>query len=291
MSLLIILLTLALVQIWGSGAPLHKDEWYARLAERLQQLKGLAAIRGGVMFASIFLPALAVSLLLAMVDAIFGGFFLLVVSVPLLLYCMGRGDFNETVANYLKHWYRGDSEGAWQVVEPMLREAGQTGDVENAEQMQEQMFRATAYRAFERLFAVLFWFLVAGIGGALVYRLSAIYRNSHREDGLAQRWLWLLEWLPVRVMGFSFAVVGNFAGCYEAWRRCLGCGQRSTVDVLEEYLEGALGGIHPGACMSEAGGVDGRKYCGAQLEALRSLLSRTLLLWITVIALAVLIGL
>lgn len=298
MALLIALLALGLVQLWGSGAPLHRDGWFRWWCNRLSGVARLQRDAGLMLGAAILPPVLLAALLMVLAEALLGGLGTLLAGVPLLLYCLGRGNFNEMLSEYLRNWYRGDLDAARASAAALLNGGGEErsgcdGRPLNEQALHQEVFRGAAYCAFERLFAVLFWFLLLGIPGALLYRLSALYAEQVRGgegDSTALRWLWLLEWLPVRVLGFSFAIVGNFAGCYRAWRECLTCRQRESADVLEAYLEGALGGIDPGECSAGGEVAEGQRFCGAQLEALQALLSRALLLWITVMAIWVLLG-
>ncbi|WP_193166225.1 regulatory signaling modulator protein AmpE [Microbulbifer hainanensis] len=289
MALLTVLLALGLVQLWGSGAPLHRDDWFHWWRRRLAARGDLQRNPGLLLGVTILPPVVAVAIVMVLADALLGWLGALVCGVPLLLYCLGRGNFNEMLSNYLRHWYQGDLEAARTAAAPLLQDIGE--EAGSGQQLHEQVFRGAAYCAFERLFAVLFWFILLGIPGALLFRLSALYAeraNEGNADATAARWLWLLEWLPVRVMGFTFAIVGNFAGCYRAWRQCLTCRERNTAEVLEDYLEGALGGIDAGECSAGFEVAEGQRVCGAQLEGLQALLSRALLLWVTVLALAVL---
>jgi len=295
MALIIVLLALGLVQIWGSGGPLQWDGWFYRWRAWLQGLGALNSRAGLAFGITILLPVIAAAFLLALADGVLGSFGVLLVSVPLLLYSLGRGQFNESLAKYLRAWYQGDLEAASIHAQALLSE-GDRLEVDDASSLHNRVFRAAAYRAFERLFAVLFWFLLLGIPGALLYRLSRLTLAGGGDDQvienrpLAERWLWLLEWLPVRVLGFSLAVVGNFAGCYRAWRQHLTCGETTTADVLENYLEGALGGIDASECSAGAVVSESQRSCGAQLEALQGLLSRALLMWITMLALYTIFG-
>ncbi|GAB2528373.1 regulatory signaling modulator protein AmpE [Microbulbifer agarilyticus] len=318
MALLIVLLALALVQIWGSGGPLHRDAWFGHWKDFVLNRPGLKQ-RYSLGFGILVLaPVMAVALLLALAESMLGWLGVLLVSVPALLYCFGRGNFNDALASYLRAWYQGDLDAAKAAAGPLLgpeaeREVAQVSDTQSLHRL---VFHSAVYRAFERLFAVLFWFLLLGVPGALLYRmsqmaLSAFTRKEAEteavaddvagaEDGtenspveeaaLAARWLWLIEWLPVRALGFSLAIVGNFAGCYRAWRERLTCKETTTADVLERYMEGALGGIDSSECSAGVAVNEGQRLCGAEVEAMQSLLSRALLMWITLMALYVLWG-
>lgn len=305
MALLIVLLALGLVQIWGSGGPLHRDGWFVHWQQFIYR-RTLVRNRPGVGFGLLVLcPALLVALLLVLAESVLGGIGVLLVSVPVLLYSFGRGNFNEAMSGYLRGWYQGDMEAARAAAEPLLKpeDAAEASLVADPQTLHQLVFRAAAYRAFERLFAVLFWFLLLGIPGAILYRLSRLATDTlaHGEPAgqapaaaadrdLAARWLWLVEWLPVRAVGFTLAIVGNFAGCYRVWREHLTCRESRTEDILENYLEGALGGIDSSECSAGAMVSEGQRLCGAELEAMQAVLSRALLMWLTVMALAVLFG-
>lgn len=287
MALFIVLLALALVQLWGSGAPLHRDGWFRWWQLQLQGREPFSGSPGLMLAAAILPPVLLAALLMVLVEAAFGGLGVLLFGVPLLLYCLGRGNYHETLSSYLRNWYQGEVPAARESAAPLLAKAADS-DLEDPQQLHREVFRGAAYCAFERLFAVVFWFVLLGIPGALLYRLSALYASGDDSESTAARWLWLLEWLPVRVAGFSFAIVGNFAGCYRAWRQCLMCRERSTADILEINLEGALGGIDSSECSAGECLNEGQRLCGAQLEGLQALLSRALLFWVTLLALWVL---
>ncbi|QIL88788.1 transcriptional regulator [Microbulbifer sp. SH-1] len=306
MALLIVLLALGLVQIWGSGGPVHRDSWFVHWQQLIYR-RALVRDRPGIGFGLLVLgPTLLVALLLVAAESVLGGIGLLLVSVPALLYSFGRGNFNGAMSGYLRSWYQGDMDAAKAAAEPLLApgDMAEVSSVSDPQVLHQLVFRAAAYRAFERLFAVLFWFLLLGIPGAILYRLSRLAVDTLALDGtdtqaspipvadreLAVRWLWLIEWLPVRAVGFTLAIVGNFAGCYRVWREHLTCRESRTEDILENYLEGALGGIDSSECSAGAMVSEGQRLCGAELEAMQGVLSRALLMWLTVMALAVLFG-
>src|SRR5690606_25380735 len=50
-----------------------------------------------------------------------------------------------------------------------------SAEQENWAELDRRMLALVSYRGFERTFAVLFWFVVLGPAGALLYRLSSLY--------------------------------------------------------------------------------------------------------------------
>lgn len=92
-----------------------------------------------------------------------------------------------------------------------------------------------AVAMYRSVFGVLFWFFVFGAPGAAVYwMLAAISRewanvpvgedisvvgSARAEFGRAARWLlFIVDWVPVRLLAFTFAIVGSFEDAIYQWR-------------------------------------------------------------------------
>ncbi len=279
MVLLSVLIVLGLIQLWGSGAPLHHDLWFQRWVTFLRSGQ-LAATPGAVLVIALSVPLLALIFFLHIVTST-QAWLSLFVSVPVLLYCLGRGEYSSAVQAYLLAWSGRD----WPAAVAAARKLGAAIDSEymadNTPQhwpdLHRRMLSASGYRGFERMFAVLFWFVLLGPAGALLYRLSALYTEwaKDQNDGVvAERWLWLLEWPAVRILGISFALTGNFVGCFQQWRDFLICTESSSATVLMYAVRGAL----------SLGERVSLEVSDNELRALQSLLSRTLLLWVCLLA-------
>lgn len=165
--------------------------------------------------------------------------------------------------------------------------------------------------ALRRWFGVLFWFVVLGATGALLYRLVAIaaeeepalYLPAGTVDG-ARRLLRLLDWPVAQLMALSLALVGNFDVVVSAWKSAGGAALRSGVDVLgaagrasvrRELDDAAVDGLDPaGAGAAGLAAVPMASALDAPLvQALRdamSLVWRVLLAWLAVLALFVVAG-
>jgi adenosylcobinamide-phosphate synthase len=174
--------------------------------------------------------------------------------------------------------------------------------------------------AYRQVFAVMFWFAVLpGPVGAVLYRATMLlaqeWRGAEPEveetpiarsravfGAPAQRLLWLLDWIPVRLTALSFAIVGDFedaAWCWrtqpQSWAR-----QPGGVDagVLLASGAGALGVQLGGAIAMPGGEPAPRPDLGAgeapEPEALPSavgLVWRALVLWLLVMLLVTLANL
>jgi AmpE protein len=171
--------------------------------------------------------------------------FLFFLYVPVLLYSLGRGNFLAEINVYIDLAKRGDNVAAAKWVDDLCGHAAADLHVKETTQWQElhaQALKVISYRGFERTFAVLFWFVIAGAVGALLYRLSVIYREQTQEGSmeaqLANKWLWLIEFPAVRLMGATWAFVGNFDG--HALNTSLLDSEHTSMQILNNQLRSAL---------------------------------------------------
>ena len=80
------------------------------------------------------------------------------------------------------------------------------------------------YNSIRSIFSVIFTFLLLGPAGALAYIIidNFIYSEYIKVDQKSKKVLRLLtsiiEYIPVRVSAFTFAVVANFEQCLSQWK-------------------------------------------------------------------------
>lgn len=157
--------------------------------------------------------------------------------------------------------------------------------------------------ALRRWFGVLFWFLLFGAVGAVLYRLVALAAEGDYADALpattrdgARRFFALLNWPVAQAMTFSLALVGNFDTVLGVWRDAngaslqldhahLGAAARASVrcEIAEETREFIEEGATPGNAWVQLGE-------SPELRDAMSLVWRILLLWLAILALFVVAG-
>ncbi len=123
MEFLTVLIVLGFLQVWGSGGPLQRDDWFYQFNENIPQRIDLAELR---LLAAIGIPALGVFLLQDLLESALFGLLSLILYVTVLLFSLGRGDFNQNLQNYLTAWNLGDFEEAY-------KKATAIGDFEQSE--------------------------------------------------------------------------------------------------------------------------------------------------------------
>lgn len=165
------------------------------------------------------------------------------------------------------------------------------------------MIDAVFASALRRWFGVLFWFLLLGAAGALLYRLAALSAQGEAREALppeardgATRLHALLDWPVAQAMSLSLALVGNFDTVLAAWRDAggasfrlgnafLAAAGRASVrsEIAEETSELIEEGVAPGNAWVQLGELP-------ELRDAMSLVWRVLLLWLAILALFVVAG-
>ncbi len=279
MQLLTILISLGFSRLWDGANPLQRDDWYWRWLNFLETDCRLDNAVARLVLA-VATPVLALIVTMAVVGAA-SYWLLLPLGVAILLYSLGRATMSDAVDAYTSacacnNWQFGVEQAATLGIDGQSMREGDWSE------LHQKVVQAAAYRGFERTFAVLFWFLLLGPVGALLYRLSWLYESraadlASSECGysVASRWLWMLEWPAVRLTGISFAITGNFVGCFRRWRQCVVCASRSSGLVLYESVVGAL--------FVDDSLLSAPQFTRRELSALRGLYRRTFWLWLGII--------
>lgn len=154
-------------------------------------------------------------LLLWWLDASFWFLPSLLVHLLVVFYALGRRSELIWIERYMIAWRQGDQQAASYYAEEILgSDLGEDGS-----DLHARVVARLIYFAFDRLFLVLFWYLLLGPVGALLARLSerAIIEARKAQGGseasvcdeqvvLFHR---VLEWPAARLMGLSLALVGR----------------------------------------------------------------------------------
>ena len=162
-----------------------------------------------MLFILIALPAVVLGLLLVVLHPVAYGLLALPIHLLVVIYSLGRGDLLGGLGPFRDAWRRGDLQAAAHVAERDLRVTADSG-----EQLLENVQRHLLWQAYQSFFAVIFWYFLLGPVAVLSYRLLALAQEHSQNPALVERAGQLrhaFDWLPVRLLAASFALVGNFA--------------------------------------------------------------------------------
>ncbi len=285
MSLLAILLALLVERYLGSLEELRRFEWVAAFADWVRSRlpatgeKWTQALP--VLAAAFLAPLIGVALLGWLLWEVWGLFYFLF-ALFVLVYSLGPKDLEAQVEAFVDARERDDRDSAeWYAAE--LVDSGRP-DVAPADLLLETIF----VQAHERLFGVLFWFLLLGPAGALGYRLVVVLeaRFGGEQSGFGdsvRRLHGLLAWLPARLVALGYALSGSFVEAMHYWRDEAAKWPSISRGVLVASGFGALR-IEPGT--TEPGSEEET----ARVREAMSLVRRTLLVWLAILALFVIAG-
>jgi membrane protein required for beta-lactamase induction len=213
-------------------------------------------------------------------------------AVLVLLFALGPRDLGNEVEEYLAALPAGDPE----TLRRLAKELAEQDPPAAPAARNETVERAIYLQANNRVFAVVFWFLVAGPTGAWAFRvLDAMrrrmaYRRLTDADPALAAGLWSLTrelhavaaWVPSRLLAAGYVLAGDFETAFESWRRGGPTAGLSIADASDAILARVGSGA---AGRSELDpGIE--ESASERVRAARSLVIRTLwIIWCPVIAL------
>ena len=252
------------------------------------------------------IPVILITLLLAVPvfavmfslgDALLG-FPYLLLAIIVLFFSLGPQDIGEDIDDYCKAVEDGDEDSVRQKAKAIIESDVPDDERERIHCVEE----AVCIQANNRLFAVIFWFVVLGPLGAWVYRVTDLIRRravfaaarDEAADGSADRlrdaavmlhgWL---AWIPARLTAIGYAAAGHFDAAIGAWR----APSEQSSDTPSEYNEHLLARV--GVSALALGEKDGETLVERGVRgatAANSLVFRLLLIWAVVIAAMTLYG-
>ncbi len=244
MSFLTLLAVLLLAYYRPLPAALRPAHWHAPLAAWLERHLNDGQARHGAIawILAVLLPALligaacfALHLLAEPVSLA-----LAVASLYLVIDFSGFGAPAENIAATLRD--RNIPLARQQLTEW----SGDTTEAYGAMELSRVAIETTLLRAHSGLFAPIFWFVLLGPGGALLYRLTQITNTAWGKEGgqfnlVGSRVHYWLEWIPAHVTAIGFAVVGDFEDAMYCWRTQASQWKDRAIGIMLASGAGALG--------------------------------------------------
>jgi len=208
--------------------------------------------------------------LLGLVELSFG--------LVIFAFSLGPKDLNRQINRYLEARESGDEQAARTEASAIM----QKESPDNLDQQTVEVMRSVLHESNDRFFAVIFWFVVLGPFGAMLYRLTSHTMRTTGNATLAnaaRQLQAILAWAPAHLVAMGYAITGNYEGAKKEFY-----GKNKQDDLYDcNYHtlitagQGALSDCTPGeetACIRSA----------------RALVLRTLVVWLAVISILTLIG-
>lgn len=208
MSFLVLLLAVLIEKFSALRQRVQRDGvWLAELAS-LEAKPRTAARPWLILGLMVLLPVLLLALILLVLGSVANGWLALPVHVLVLIYSLGRGDLLAALGPFRDACRRGDAQAAVHVAE---RDMGVQAD--SSEELLQGVQSHLLWQAYQSFFAVIFWYALLGPVAALAYRLLALAAEHSKTASVTENASQLrhaFDWVPVRLLAASFALVGNF---------------------------------------------------------------------------------
>lgn len=308
MHFLIVLVAIIVLESYGQLTFVQRDgwvqTWYGRLSElsmlRSTVSKGRLFLRLSVF---VLVPVIVLYLIIMQLQSSGYGLLVFILELAVLLYSFGRGDISEQIKLLQSDIERNDLQAAYHDT-AVFNIAHRSSSAQNPQDLYQELIGALPYRIFERRFAPVFWFFLLGAPAALAYRLLALHGDMQLDGNQteapeatetentdlqpANNGLWLLEWIPVRLLALTLGLVGSFAHATEPLKELIFCPRTTTADLLRRCVSGALGDLPRPEVDADA---DADAVVGLTLIAeMVALFTRAMTGWLVVIAVLVLIS-
>ncbi|MCU7893568.1 MAG: regulatory signaling modulator protein AmpE [Candidatus Thiodiazotropha sp. (ex Lucinoma aequizonata)] len=257
MTLMIILICLIAERFLLEKVHLRNNRWLLRYSEWLQHQKPPAWLERGVVdITLLLLPAL---LAIGIFQHIFDEDLLEIsLSIVILLYCLGPEDLDTQISQYTEAVDDGDEANTNAIASTIIMDEPPISEPARSQAVAEGVL----LQANQNLFAVLFWFIVLGPLGAMIYRLTTwlptlVQSNRDIDFHLNSKQLAvILDWIPARITAFCYAIAGSFEDALYGWRSfqkgrfsefndsnsgtliCTGSGAMRLSTLLDEANEG-----------------------------------------------------
>jgi len=272
MSFLVLLLVLVIEKFSALRSRIQDDRFLLRELRRLETGPRLVSQPWLVLTLWVLLPCVLLALLLFVLKPVAYGLLALPVHLLVLVYSLGRGDLRGSLGPFRDAWRREDTQGALHVAQRDLDLTAEGGP-----QLLQRVQAHFVWDAYQGFFAVIFWYVLLGPVAALAYRLLALAQIHSQNPGVTERAAQIqhaFDFLPVRLLAMSFALVGNFVAVSRVMLHELLNWYLSAPDLIDRA--GRVAGDFPPPEPGSAGLV--------ALDRIWELLLRSAILWYAVFA-------
>ena len=277
MALISIILGLLLDRTFRHLHDLRDMTWFEFYVQAIQRLIGkrLPPLQ------FIIILAIPVSLLLSVQILLHDFLFNLpgfIFGIIIFIYCLGPACLSTDIEAYIHARTLGDEDEALHYAGTITDSSAST----SPDQQTSDVTRAILYIANERIFATIFWFVILGPFGAMLYRLISELSKQIDFDELADFSEFIhaiMAWVPARMLAAGYALTGNFDGAYHAYKD-----RAHTTDFShsnnEVLVATGLGAMHNLEAENEL----------ASIYAAQALVMRSVIVWIGILAVMTLGG-
>ena len=242
MEFITILIAVAIEQYYKDIAHYRQFDWFTTYCNWIQQksaawVSGIHSSSGPVYLLVLLFPIVIAVVILEALFASMGSLFSFIFAIVVLVYSLGPKDISTQVEQYLDSLSSGDTEGALCHANEFFNGHHYQSEISGSPQMIAGIMKRGILIAFSnRILAVLFWFIILGPAGALLYRLTTLLLERYAGgyfgspdleetdnspgaefQSAIRRLYMILGWVPARLCVIAFALAGSFSDTLLCW--------------------------------------------------------------------------
>lgn len=275
MTFIITLISL-LIERFFDWSHMRNWSWFAQYEQWISK-----RVANWPPYALLLLDVLPLVVIVALINLAFGGWlyglFKLILGILVLTYCLGPQNLWAELYACIRELSKEDPKSAIVLAEKSF----DIGSPSHSQGFHQALTKAIFIAANQRVFSVVFWFVVAGPVGALFYR--TIFISAHQSTTnvamLAEKVKHVLDWVPARLFALFFALGGHFTQVFECWKKYAPLGLESNDVLLSECGVAALDVMKDGQLPEDG---------SAEKESI-ALLDRVFIILLVILALVVIV--
>ena len=291
MKLLVVIVAIIALKLVDFRGLVHEDRWYYSYLKRWLSEKEQSPNRQFIL--ALLIPATLITFLVGWVDGWLFGIVGLALNVLILLYCFGRGDLSVQISDYLDEVRLNETQTAF---ERAMSAGFLPADhaINDEVSMNEEVLGGIVHQEFMRLYLVLFWYLILGVFGSLFVCFGLLFLQANPDMKNSQhpvsRLILIVEWIPVRILMFTFGLVGHFENVYQAYKKSGAEPDFSESPAASRILLKNCGFAALGITAdvsteeSDTGKSDVYIQLVERVEEMQRLLFRSLVIWLAVLS-------
>jgi len=290
MTIIAILLAFALCHFIRELGRIRKNQWLTTWVgfanDAFGKLPGWGDVLGFLVIIAV--PLIVLLLVNKLLYSALGatGSFLLALAV--LIYSFGPRDLDTDVADVLEAT---DEQKRTKALEVLIDGPVPESDGACRKAAVEGVFQ----QALRRWFGVIFWFAVLGVVGALLYRMVDWLDSEEPKVSSDQRERFvrlqqIMDWPAAQLMTLSLAIATDFDSVFKAWKRYHDEQGHGLFDGDNGFLLASARSVVLSGHAARDGYADQLEGPMASLQQAMDLVWRMLGVWLTVLALLLLVG-
>lgn len=285
MNLISILIALLVETLYKPVSDYRRYDWLLDVSTKIyHKLSGQPWRDGSFgLLLMVILPCFAVWLIAAMLAGV-ASLFSFLFGLLVLIYCIGPKDLLDDVRKFADALQVNDADAAGHYASEILGQ-NVTGNVVS---LAQQVKESIPVIANTRVLGVLFWFMLMGPVGAILFRyVYLLNRQAGWSSGFSnalERLYEIMLWPSARLSVIGFALTGSFVDTLGNWQSSADFWQCNSEELLRVSGIGAV--RHEQDELPEEGQPDIEG-----VQNVLALMKRTLIVWLFILALLTLTGL